>query len=202
MGQLYQRKGFHQMLKISADQQAKAGFVAYCAIEFYLSRYSNGNHIWDTPIAKEILWLKVQIQTSTPPIDVNMEKYTNITTIFYAPLIFITKLSILLQYISIFVPTHRSHLFYWIYALIWINFLFYLADTLVEIFQCVPRDKIWDPTLPGRCVNVDIAFTTTAVVNVISDFSILLLPLGRVWQLQMSTRRKLIVSAVFATGLL
>ena len=129
-------------------------------------------------------------------------KFTNITSIFYAPLIFITKLSILLQYISIFVPTHRSQLFYWIYALIWTNFLFYLADMLVEIFQCVPRSKIWDPTIPGHCVNVNIVFITTAVVNVISDWSILLLPLGCVWELQMSTRRKLIISAVFATGLL
>lgn len=164
---------------------AWSGFVGYCAIAFCNNRNSNGNHIWDTSIRKELEWLKL----------------ANAEEICYGPLIFIAKLSILLQYIRIFVPTHRSAIYYWIVVLIWSNALFYVADTLVEIFQCVPRAKIWDPTMPGRCVNVNIAFVTTAAVNVVSDFSILLLPLGRIWQLQMPTRRKLTISAVFAAGL-
>ncbi|CAD6582658.1 MAG: hypothetical protein ASARMPREDX12_000997 [Alectoria sarmentosa] len=163
----------------------KSGFVGYNAITVCSSRYSNGNHIWDVTITREVQWLKL----------------SNAVEIIYGPLLFITKLSILLLYIRIFVPTHRGARFHWIKFLIWSNFLFYFADTLVEIFQCVPRTKIWNPTIPGRCVNVDIAFVTTAAVNVVSDFSILLLPLICIWQLQMPTRRKLTICAVFAAGL-
>ena len=36
----------------------------------------------------------------------------------------------------------------------------------------------------------------------VSDFTILLLPIVEVWRLQMSKHRKIGVSAVFATGLL
>ena len=36
----------------------------------------------------------------------------------------------------------------------------------------------------------------------VSDFTILLLPIVEVWRLHMSTQRKIGVSAVFATGLL
>ena len=42
---------------------AKSGFVAYCAIQFQSSRYSNGNHIWDTRIVNEAPFLKVWLST-------------------------------------------------------------------------------------------------------------------------------------------
>ena len=113
-----------------------------------------------------------------------------------------TKLSILLLYIRVFVVPKAGALYYTIQSLIWSNALFYVADTLAEILQCLPRSKIWNPKMEGHCINVSAAFITTAAVNAVSDFSILILPLARVWQLQMPTRRKISVSAMFAAGLL
>ncbi|KAJ4356387.1 uncharacterized protein N0V89_004420 [Didymosphaeria variabile] len=40
-----------------------------------------------------------------------------------------------------------------------------------------------------------------AVVNFISDVSILVLPIWKVWQLQLSTAKKIGVTSIFATGL-
>ena len=82
------------------------------------------------------------------------------------------------------------------------NFLFYLANLPVEIWPCVPRSKLWTPTEPGHCINNEEVFVAGGTINVVSDFTILLLPIVEVWRLQMSTRRKIGVSAVFATGLL
>ena len=82
------------------------------------------------------------------------------------------------------------------------NFLFYLANLPVEIWPCVPRSKLWTPTEPGHCINNEEVFVAGGTINVVSDFTILLLPIVEVWRLQMSTQRKLGVSAVFATGLL
>ncbi|KAI9842248.1 MAG: hypothetical protein M1837_007393 [Sclerophora amabilis] len=48
---------------------------------------------------------------------------------------------------------------------------------------------------------MDVAFIATAVINIISDFAMLVLPIGSIWQLQMPKRRKMGLSAVFLTGL-
>lgn len=82
------------------------------------------------------------------------------------------------------------------------NFLFYLANLPVEIWPCVPRSKLWMPTEPGHCINNEEVFVAGGTINIVSDFTILLLPIVEVWRLHMSTQRKIGVSAVFATGLL
>lgn len=73
---------------------------------------------------------------------------------------------------------------------------------LVQIMECLPREKFWNPTVPGHCVNLPVVLITGAVINIISDFSILVLSMGKIWQLQMSQKKKLGVSTVFAAGLL
>lgn len=122
--------------------------------------------------------------------------------VYYNPLIFVTKLAILLQYLSIFVPTHKGKTFYAVQTLIWLNFAFYLAVMLVQIMTCLPREKIWNPLIPGRCVNLGAVLIAGAVINIVSDLSILVLPIGKIWQLKISNARKWGISAVFATGLL
>ena len=66
----------------------------------------------------------------------------------------------------------------------------------------MPRDKIFNPRLQGRCVNINDAVIVTACINIGSDVSIFVLPLARIWRLQMPLRRKVGVSAIFAFGLL
>ena len=70
----------------------------------------------------------------------------------------------------------------------------------VAIFICSPRAKFWDPLLPGTCVNINAVNIITSVINAISDILLLVLPISCVWKLQMSSRKKLGVSAVFATA--
>lgn len=126
----------------------------------------------------------------------------NVMTIYYNPLIFITKLSILLQFMKIFTPSHTGSTYWSTQFLIWINLLFNLAATLVQIMACLPRAKIWNPTIPGHCIDMPNAFIAGAVINAVSDISILVLPIHKVWQLQMPRWRKIGVSAVFMAGVL
>lgn len=72
---------------------------------------------------------------------------------------------------------------------------------LVQIMGCLPREKIWNPTVKGRCINLSAVLIAGAVINIILDFSILVLPIGKIWQLQMSNRSKLGVSAVSLVSL-
>ena len=127
----------------------------------------------------------------------------NIIEIVYGPTIWLAKLSVLLQYKHIFTPAKKPGIVYWsIHALIWGNLLFYFGDTLVVIFECQPRAKIWNFKLPGTCINGTANFIVTGGWNVVSDSLILALPLYAIWQLKMPLKRKFSVGAVFATGLL
>lgn len=116
--------------------------------------------------------------------------------------IMFAKLSILLFFMKIFVPTRRGGVFWVNQVLIYINALLYIGSVVALLCQCIPRAKISNPTLPGRCTNVRLSVMISAVLNVVSDFFILVLPLWAIWHLQMPLKRKFGVSIVFATGVL
>lgn len=71
---------------------------------------------------------------------------------------------------------------------------------MVSIMACIPRAKIWNPTLKGNCVDFADVLIAVATINVVSDLSILILPIAKVWQLQMSRHKKIGVSTIFAAG--
>lgn len=143
-----------------------------------------------TPVCVQFLPWK---NTSTDKIQSN-----NITEIIYSPTMLITKLSILLMFSRLFMPNRQTrHLNQFI---IWFNVLFYLSVLIPSIIGCIPRRKIWQRWTPGTCVNEPALWLITAVINLLSDLSIILLPIGCVCRLQLSLKRKLAISAVFATG--
>jgi len=120
----------------------------------------------------------------------------------YAPLIFVTKLSLFLLYLRVFAPSRKGSTYRIIHLFIWFNVAFYLANFFLKIFQCIPRSRIWDPDTPGHCININIPILVTAAINVLSDIMMLVLPIVCVWRLQMTTRRKIGISAIFAAGVL
>ena len=135
----------------------------------------------------------------------NSDQWTNLSSIVYGPTIFFIKLSILLQYLRIFVPNRKLNmtLFIGVQACIWSILIFYLVDTVFEIALCTPREKIWNPLMTtGHCFNGYASFQATGIFNVMSDFAILLLPMPTLWKLQMPRKRKFLMMAVFATGFL
>ena len=121
----------------------------------------------------------------------------------YGPLIFITKLSILLLYRRLFAPLVKRKTLIFIQLTIWLNFSFYLALTLVKIFECTPRSKIWHKDAPGHCINVRLQMIATSAINIISNLSILLLPVFCIRRLQTSIRQNIISMVIaFAVGIL
>ncbi|KAL8680136.1 MAG: hypothetical protein Q9224_003991 [Gallowayella concinna] len=127
--------------------------------------------------------------------------YANIISVIYLLLMLVLKSAVLLQYLRLFVPG-RNHVFYLTWLLIAMNSIFNLGLTLAFAFQCIPRRKIWDPSIPGRCINIGTTLMISAVSNTVTDFATLLLPLYTVWRLHLPWQRKLGISAVFMIGLL
>jgi large subunit ribosomal protein L36e len=54
----------------------------------------------------------------------------------------------------------------------------------------------------GRCLDVRAINIAAAAINTVSDLSILVLPQKVIWELQMSVKRKVGVSAIFLAGVL
>ena len=129
-------------------------------------------------------------------------QYSWLAEVLYTPAIWLAKASVLFQLIRIFTPM-KTGLVYWAcHTLIWSNFAFYIATFLVVVFQCHPIDEAWNPNYEGHCLDRNTILVTSAAINVFSDLLNLLLPIWAIWHLQMSPKRKLGVTALFATGLL
>jgi len=79
--------------------------------------------------------------------------------------------------------------------------LFYGITTFFKIFECSPRAKIFDSSIPGHCYDIGKILKTSGAFNTVSDFLILLLPFHAVHKLQMSKQKKTLVILVFTFGL-
>ncbi|MCJ1469836.1 hypothetical protein MMC07_008478 [Pseudocyphellaria aurata] len=165
---------------------AWSGLIVYFGLGFVAYRYGAGVHQWNVT-AENVM---------------RLGKMANAKEALYAPLIFVTKLSILLQYIRIFVPARTGLRYYLIHTLIWLNLIYYIINFFVGLFSCTPRRKIWIPSVPGHCLNSAASFTSAAAVNVLSDVTMLVLPIFCISVLQVPLCRKVAVSVAFATGIL
>jgi hypothetical protein len=56
--------------------------------------------------------------------------------------------------------------------------------------------------MPGTCISTNGSIIATSIINIISDWSALILPLVVIRKLQMSTKKKIGVMAIFAVGFL
>lgn len=69
------------------------------------------------------------------------------------------------------------------------------------LLVCRPIQYYWDKLIPGgHCETFGHGFTITAVINLLLDISVIVLPAPIVWKLQMARRRKVAVSLVFSLG--
>ncbi|KAI0907331.1 hypothetical protein F4823DRAFT_23180 [Ustulina deusta] len=113
------------------------------------------------------------------------------------------KTAILLEWVRLFVPHGTRPPFWWMCRIVmWVNILYYISVIIVSTVSCSPHEKIWDPTLPGTCLNIKAFFVSNATLNLASDIIILALPQRSIWSLNMSRDKKIGVSLVFAVGVI
>ncbi|KAJ9198290.1 hypothetical protein DTO021D3_3764 [Paecilomyces variotii] len=129
-------------------------------------------------------------------------EYANIIEIVYCPAILGAKVAMLLQIKRIFVVGKKGALFWLHEIILWLNVPTYTGLMFSFIFSCVPREKIWNSSVPGHCVSVSTSLIATSVLNVLSDVTMLFLPVAVIMQLHLPTRSKIILSAIFGTGVL
>ncbi|KAI6082348.1 hypothetical protein F4821DRAFT_217501 [Hypoxylon rubiginosum] len=113
------------------------------------------------------------------------------------------KSAILVEWARIFGPG-SSKLFRWsCYILVALNAIYYTVNIILECTACIPREYYWDKTIPGgTCRYSAILSLISALVNLVFDVAILILPQGVLWRLTMSRRKRVGCTVVFVIGLL
>ena len=119
--------------------------------------------------------------------------------LIWAVAVTMIRASIILLYIHIF-PTRPFRIA--CYLVLAVNLFFLTATILATCLICTPLAYNWDYTIPGgSCGNAKAYATYTAALNLLLDFIVVILPMHILWGLQMATRRKVAVSAMFSMGL-
>ncbi|KAI0197539.1 hypothetical protein F4808DRAFT_293191 [Astrocystis sublimbata] len=157
--------------------------------------------IYDTSIFPGVQVHQWNIQLKTLK---HWQYQTHLASIYYGLSILFLKLAILVDWLRIFLtPGQRNFIFWSIHFLIWSNAIYYISGTFLEIFQCFPQQKIWDPLFVGGFCTVDIEANNfvSAILNLVSDLLILAVPQFVVWKLNMSRRRKVGISFIFGIGI-
>lgn len=116
----------------------------------------------------------------------------------YCVFTLIVKAAILIEFIRIFEPLGRRTWLWWVsYGLIFVNAVLYIV---IIVFLNVACQTI---TLTGSCTTEFKGWTTlcSAVINFVTDVLIIFIPQYGIWKLNLSTRKKLGVAAVFFIGI-
>lgn len=163
-----------------------AGTVAYCGIiRAGVMAHHGGEHGWD--ITKD------QAHQAA--------YWFNVAAIEYGVMIGMVKLSVLWLYRRVFSPNKGSKFDITCVALIVMVIGFYGSTSIVKIWQCLPREKIWNKAVPGKCLQLKLILNISGAFNMVTDYLILLLPIQAVRSLQVSRTKRLLIVLAFTFGL-
>lgn len=156
--------------------------VCYSVIAIIMGYFGGGLHLADVPIEHRVPF----------------EKTVYVTMVMYGPTAYVTKVCLLWIMTRIFSPVRIAVIF--IYTFMGIMFAYYIPAIIAKIIICDPIAKFWDPDIDGTCLNEKSIILADAVISVVSDSVILILPLLLTRNLRMSTKKKIRVVAALGAG--
>ncbi|KAH6974392.1 hypothetical protein BKA56DRAFT_675831 [Ilyonectria sp. MPI-CAGE-AT-0026] len=68
------------------------------------------------------------------------------------------------------------------------------------IWQCIPIEASWNKNIDGNCIDSNKFWIAYAVMNILTDVMVLVLPIPSIMRLQMSMRDRLLLCCVFLLG--
>ncbi|KAJ4336214.1 hypothetical protein N0V95_008665 [Ascochyta clinopodiicola] len=160
------------------------GCIAYTAAIVHAESIGMARHMWDIPLSTftEILYI------------------CNIVFVCYTATGGLAKTMVFLQLKKIFTTGAYDAVFWVIVVSLVANAIFYTAMLFLYIFTCWPREKIWNSTVEGLCLDSNKLNMAMGTLNVISDMEAFAVPVWAIWHLSMELKRKIGVFAVFSVG--
>lgn len=126
-----------------------------------------------------------------------------IIAMLYGPTVFLIKLSIFLLYLHIFAVSRRTRLL--VYCGIVIVLVGNAIPTAIFGAACIPRvGEYWSQSFTSRRCHEESLETglAAALINAITDYYVLWIPLPIVWKLNLPLRKKIGLVIIFMQGLL
>ncbi|KAF6798272.1 hypothetical protein CSOJ01_12704 [Colletotrichum sojae] len=101
------------------------------------------------------------------------------------------------------IATHRRFV-YTLYGLITMSAVSTFIAILAVLIRCKPVAASWNPAL-GTCLPQTIIITLTyvvSVINIVNDFTVAIIPIIMLWNVQMRRKLKIITTMVLGLGIL
>ncbi|EED22505.1 conserved hypothetical protein [Talaromyces stipitatus ATCC 10500] len=133
----------------------------------------------------------------------SFERAAMLNTAAYAPGIVsfvLPKLGVVALLCRIFNPTRRWRIFLW--AFVGVSGLVICGCIIILYTQCSPMRAMWTPGL-GKCWSPSIVVDYSIFAGALSaflDIFLAIYPAVILWNLQMATRRKILLLSAFALG--
>ncbi|KAF4445785.1 integral membrane protein [Fusarium austroafricanum] len=121
---------------------------------------------------------------------------------FYQLGISFFKVALLISYLRLLRGT-TGHKTYRRIILMTIALVFtsHVGCTLALIFACTPVDKSWNPLKEGKCLAAGPSFTGYAVVTIVSDVVVAMLPIPILMKLEIKKGKKIGLIVIFMLGI-
>lgn len=120
-----------------------------------------------------------------------------VNQIVYKFSINLTKMSIVLLYLRIFV-TERFRKFC-IYVFLYVT-CYGIGSIVATILECQPIARVYDRSIEGTCINLTAFWYANAISNILTDIVILTMPMRVIRTLRLPPRPKYGLMGVFALG--
>jgi hypothetical protein len=79
----------------------------------------------------------------------------------------------------------------------------FVASIILEaLLFCRPFAYNWDSSIKGTCGNRPAGYMVSGIMNVVTDFMVIGLPLPHVWKLKLNVHKKIGLTSVFGVGVL
>lgn len=111
------------------------------------------------------------------------------------------KIALLISYLRLLQGTDRKTYRIVVWVTIVIIFLAHLGCALSLVFACTPVEKSWKPWVPGTCLRPGPSFTGYAVVTIVSDVVVAVLPIPLLLKLNVRLEKKFGLIVIFMLGL-
>ncbi|KAJ2979912.1 hypothetical protein NQ176_g2965 [Zarea fungicola] len=111
------------------------------------------------------------------------------------------KIALLISYLRLLQGTDNRVYRMVVWGTIAFVFLNHFGSALTLIFNCNPVDKSWNPLKDGSCLPAGASFTAYAVLTIISDIVVAVLPIPVLLKLNIPMEKKLGLMGIFALGL-
>ncbi|KAL9010264.1 MAG: hypothetical protein Q9173_004783 [Seirophora scorigena] len=123
--------------------------------------------------------------------------YFYIAQVLYKVIVGFNKISILMLYLRIFISKSfrlACHINLGIVV------AFTIGSTVATVLQCIPIAASWDKNIDATCTHKAAFWYAFAVINILTDAIILILPVHEILRLQLNWREKIGLLALFSLG--